>query len=182
MSSVVTIFGTSQCQPGDALYATAQELGHRLARRGWTICNGGYGGTMEAAARGAREAGGETIGVTCRAFGRGPANRFISRTIETETLLERLDRLIELGDAYVVLPGGTGTLLEFAAVWELTHKGLIAARPIVVWREPWRAVVETLRAAQADAALLRFACDVGQALDRLTAGPAAQGHAARGRG
>lgn len=170
MSGVVTIFGTSRCQPSDPLYPLAEELGRRLAQCGWTICNGGYGGTMEAAARGARDAGGETIGVICRALGRGPANRFIGRTIETGTLLERLERLIGLGDAYVVLPGGTGTLLELSAVWEMTNKGLIAARPIVAWREPWEAIAVRLRAVQADDVSLSFVSDVSQAIAHLEEG------------
>ncbi len=167
MSGVVTIFGTSRCEPGDALYELAETLGRRLAEAGWTICNGGYGGTMEATARGAWQVGAETIGVTCRAFGRGPANRYIVRRIDTDSLLERLGRLIELGDAFVVLPGGTGTLLELSAVWELTCKGLIRARPVVVWRRPWEAVVRAVREVQSDGVALQFVDEpeaVGQLL------------------
>ena len=54
-------------------------------------------------------------------------------------------KLVELGDAYVVLKGGTGTLLELAAVWEFINKGLLAAKPIVMIGDFWKNVVETLR-------------------------------------
>ena len=61
---IITIFGTGRAKPGDAAYALAYELGKLLVEAGFTIANGGYGGTMSAAARGAVEAGGKTIGVT----------------------------------------------------------------------------------------------------------------------
>lgn len=137
----VTIFGSGTASPNDDLYATARELGRLCAQAGWAVCNGGYGGTMEATARGAREAGGHTIGVTCPAFGRGGPNRWIAEQIETDNLFDRVRKLIELGDAYVVLPGGTGTLVELALVWELRCKGLIAARrPVLLLGDFWRPV------------------------------------------
>ena len=69
---VVTIFGTSHAIEGDGVFEQAMELGGLLAARGCTIANGGYGGTMRAAAE-ARQAGGQVIGVTCSAFRRAVA-------------------------------------------------------------------------------------------------------------
>ncbi len=112
----ITIFGSSRLKFGEEEFQTAYELGKQLAQSGFTICNGGYGGTMEASARGASEAGGKTIGVVCERFGT-TANPFLEETIVTSTHSERLHKLIELGDAYVVLKGSTGTLLELALVW-----------------------------------------------------------------
>ena len=66
----ITIFGTGRAKAGDAAYELAYELGKMLAEAGFTVTNGGYGGTMLAAAKGAAEAGGRTIGVTCSAFKR----------------------------------------------------------------------------------------------------------------
>lgn len=114
MGATVTIFGSSRPLPGSEEYRIAQETGAMLASGGFTICNGGYGGTMEAAARGAHEAGGHTVGVTAGIFDRR-ANKWIKEVVSTNTLVERLLKLIELGDAYVLLRGGTGTLLELAA-------------------------------------------------------------------
>jgi len=127
----VTVFGSSRVWSGSAAYATAHAVGACVARHGCELVNGGYSGTMEAAARGAREAGGEVVGVTVRTFDCATPNQFLSRRIETADLFERLARLVELGDLYVVLPGGTGTLLEFSLVWELLNKG-ISPKPILV--------------------------------------------------
>jgi uncharacterized protein (TIGR00730 family) len=140
----ITIFGSSRPAEGDSLYQLAYDLGRRCAQAGWTVCNGGYGGIMEASARGAHEAGGSTIGVTVSAFGRR-ANRWIEKEIPMSTLNERLMKLVELGDAYVILRGGTGTLLELAYVWELTNKGLMREKPIVVVGRFWDGVIHTLR-------------------------------------
>ena len=140
----VTIFGTSRAKAGDAIYAMALETGGLLARAGFAVANGGYGGTMLAAAQGASEVGGEIIGVTCSAF-RARANKYVTREIVTESLDERLDMLIELGQAYVALPGGTGTLLELAKVWELRNKGFLKAdKPIILMGEFWKPLVELL--------------------------------------
>ena len=141
---VVTIFGTARAQPGDSAYELAQETGKLLAQSGFTIANGGYGGTMTAAAKGAAEAGGEIIGVTCSTF-KSKANKYTTKEIITASLDERLDTLIKLGQAYIVLPGGTGTLLELAKVWELKNKGFLESpKPIILIGEFWKPLVELL--------------------------------------
>lgn len=138
----VTVFGSGRPREGDPAYEEARQLGRELARAGFRVCNGGYGGSMEASARGAKEAGGTTIGITTKAFGCG-ANRWIDEEICLETHLDRLGKLIELGDAYIVLKGGTGTLVELATVWEYRNKGLIPERPIVVLSKSWSSVIES---------------------------------------
>ena len=141
--SIITVFGSSAPREIEPAYQTAYRLGRVLADAGFTVCNGGYGGTMEAAARGAVEAGGHTIGVTCSAFKRSKANRYIRQEVPTFDLLTRLNTLIRLGRGYVVLPGGTGTLLELSCVWEMTNKGLWRApRPIVLLGRFWEPVLE----------------------------------------
>ena len=145
----VTVFGSGTVGPTDPLYRTATELGRMIAESGWALCNGGYGGTMEAAARGAVEAGGHTIGVTCRAFGRSGPNEFIREEISTSDLLERLGTLVRLGDAYVVLDGGTGTLAELALVWEMANKRFLRpARSVYVLGTQWEPILEYVRRAQ----------------------------------
>jgi uncharacterized protein (TIGR00730 family) len=144
-SHIVTVFGSSRPRPGDPEYDQALELGAELARAGFLVCNGGYGGIMEASSRGARESGGKTIGVVCSIFGNRPANAWTGETMVTQTLMERLDRLVSLGEGYVVLKGGTGTLLEFSMVWELMNKKMMHAKPIVLLGSFWEGVVETLR-------------------------------------
>lgn len=145
MVKIVSMFGTGKAKPGDRNYKLAEQLGRLLAEAGFAIANGGYGGTMEASAKGAKEGGGEVIGVTCLAFGRGTANKYISREIVTKTLNERLDKLIGLGSAYIVLAGGTGTLLELAMVWELKNKGFLdGPKPVIILGEYWEPLVEVV--------------------------------------
>jgi len=151
---IVTIFGTSRAVTGDTAYTLAYEVGRLLAEAGFTIANGGYGGTMLAAAKGAAEAGGEIIGVTCSAFKSGRANRYVARKIVTGSLDERLDRLVKLGCAYIVLPGGTGTLLELAKVWELKNKGFLKAdKPIILLGGFWKPLIELIATDDADSSM-----------------------------
>lgn len=145
----ITIFGTSRAAENETVFRQAEILGRILAEAGYCLANGGYGGTMLAAARGAVRAGGSVIGVTCRAFKRSGPNEFITREISTANLAERLAKLIELGDAYIVLPGGTGTLLELADVWEHKNKGFANAdKPIILIGQFWKPLTEMM--AQAD--------------------------------
>jgi uncharacterized protein (TIGR00730 family) len=149
--NIVTIFGTSRTKSGEAIFMLAMETGRLLAQTGFTIANGGYGGTMLAAAKGAADAGGEIIGVTCSAFKSSRANKYITREVVTSSLDERLDTLVKLGRAYIVLPGGTGTLLELAKVWELKNKGFPKAdKPIILLGGFWKPLVELITTDDAD--------------------------------
>ncbi|MFN0158454.1 MAG: LOG family protein [Bacteroidota bacterium] len=141
----VTVFGSSRPQEGGPEYQQAYELGKEIAQAGYILCNGGFGGTMEASARGAKDAGGQTVGVITGVFGKTSANPWIDRVEMKATLIERMMRLVEIGDAYVILKGGTGTLLELAAVWELMNKGLMSEKPIVALGGFWNGVVHTLK-------------------------------------
>src|SRR3972149_10764502 len=94
----ITVFGGSQPKEGDAAYAEAHDLGRLLAQRGHVVLNGGYIGTMEAVSRGACEAGGHVIGVTCedietwRAVGK---NQWVTEEVRKKSLIERLQCLVE---------------------------------------------------------------------------------------
>ncbi|MBI4417845.1 MAG: LOG family protein [Ignavibacteriales bacterium] len=167
---VVTVFGSGRCLPSSQDYRLARDLGAMLAQAGHTVCNGGYAGIMEASARGAREVGGSTVGVTVETFGQ-PANRWIEREVRTKSLAERLLKLLELGEAYVVLKGGTGTLLELAAVWEFINKQQMVPKPIVL-AGFWKPVVRLIEAevkseGMPPAAALRFASAPTEYLDAL---------------
>jgi uncharacterized protein (TIGR00730 family) len=146
--TTVTIFGSSLPREGSDIYIEARRLGTLCAESCFAICNGGYGGLMEASARGAREAGGAALGVTCEIWP-AQANRWISEEIRTQTYLKRIMTLIDRGDAYVVLPGGTGTLAELALVWEMMNKSALSdsvggRKPLLVLAPYWRPVIECL--------------------------------------
>ena len=140
----IVIFGSSQPQPGSANYQLAYDIGRLCAEAGYVVVNGGYGGTMEASARGAKEVGGQTIGVTCDALGRSGPNAWIDREIPSPDLTVRLQNLIDLGDAYIALPGATGTLLELAMVWELIAKNFPSPRPIIAITNYWQGLIDIL--------------------------------------
>jgi len=155
---VITLFGSNDATDGEEAFQQAHEVGKALARLGYKVANGGYGGTMEASARGARSLGGETIGVTYSIWKSTP-NPYIDREIKTSGLLERLDTLIKAGTSgYVVLPGATGTLVELACVWEMTAKGLLQRRPIVCVGDFWRPVLEMMRRQRPSSA--EYVCSV----------------------
>ena len=139
---IITLFGSSRPKPGSADYLLAYETGFELARAGFILCNGGYGGTMEAAARGAKEAGGKTVGILLsKRLLR--ANPYIDRAEKERTLLGRLKRLARLGDGYLIFKGGTGTLLEVALVLEMTHKKFSSPKPMVFMGNFWKETVRT---------------------------------------
>jgi uncharacterized protein (TIGR00730 family) len=140
---IITVFGSSRPVEGDQFYEEARALGSELGANGFTVCNGGYGGTMEASARGAKESGGKTIGVVSSFFSSHP-NRWIDKKIEVNSLTDRLMELISLADGYVVLKGGTGTLLELASVWEFMNKSVIEQKPVVALGKFWDSVINTL--------------------------------------
>ena len=145
----VTIFGSSLPAENSPAYVEARRLGRLLAEAGFAVCNGGYAGLMEASARGAREAGGHTVGVTC-AIWPAKANPWIIEEVRTESFPERLMALIEQGDAYIVLPGGTGTLAELALVWEMMNKASLSRtvggrKPLLVMAPYWLPVIECLK-------------------------------------
>ncbi|HSW55239.1 MAG TPA: LOG family protein [Ignavibacteriaceae bacterium] len=143
MKKIITIFGSSKPINNEEQYLTAYNLGKNLTLNGFDICTGGFNGIMEAASKGAVEGGGEAIGVTVDLWGRH-INEYITREIKCNTLLERIDKLIGLGDGFVVLQGGTGTLLELAAAWEYMNKDLMAVKPIVCHSSLWKKITNEM--------------------------------------
>ncbi len=143
-SKVVTVFGSSRPRAGEADYEEARALGTALARQGLTVCTGGYGGVMEAASRGAKEAGGRTLGVTAEFF-RSRTNAWVDEEVRVATWQERLFELIRRGDAYVACKGGTGTLVELAVVWEMLNKAVMKGKPFVVLGDFWQPILDRVR-------------------------------------
>jgi len=150
---IISIFGSYAPQPGEALYQQAYAVGHALGTAGYVVCNGGYDGTMEASCKGAKEAGGATIGVTCEVFNdyRGQrlrANRYVDDERCHEHILPRIEHMLRISAGYVFLEGGTGTFSELGIVWEFVAKRLIDPRPIFIFGEFWLPMVERLIAAR----------------------------------
>ena len=143
MNKTITIFGSSKPKPGEEEYDTAFRLGKLLAENNFNVCTGGYYGIMEAVSKGASGNGVEVIGITIKDWDK-KGNEFLSKEIKCDNLFERINRLIETGDAFIILQGGTGTLLELAAVWELANKDLMIKKPVVCHSSMWQGIVSIM--------------------------------------
>ena len=172
----VTVFGGSQPKAGSTAYEEASQLGKLLARQGHAVLTGGYIGTMEAVSRGANEAGGHVIGVTCAEIERWRgvgANRWVKEERKFETLRQRLDGLIDGCDAAIALPGGPGTLTEIALMWNLMIVDAIHRRPLILVGHGWKSMLDQAYTelddyfAATQRALLTFAPDVQSAVKLL---------------
>lgn len=139
---IICIFGNSRCGPEALEYQEAERLGRLLAEANVTVCTGGYDGTMEAASRAARQAGGEVIGVTVDIFA-GPPNSYLTREIRVPDLFARLKTMADLADGFIGLRGSIGTITEVALMWNLLVIGCFEPRkPLVLIGPQWRRVVE----------------------------------------
>ena len=141
----ISVFGGSQTKDGDTAYAEARELGKLLAERGYIVLTGGYIGVMEAVSRGAQEAGGHVIGVTCEdieAWRPIKANSWVMEEIRKKTLVERLHTLIHECDAALALPGGAGTLTEISLLWNLMIVESLHRRPLILVGRGWQSTFD----------------------------------------
>jgi uncharacterized protein (TIGR00730 family) len=172
----VSVFGGSQPKQGSVAYAEAQELGKLLAERGHVVLTGGYIGTMEAVSRGAADAGGHVIGVTCEDLERWRpigANAWVKEERREKTLMDRLQALITECDAALALPGGPGTLTEISLTWNLMIIGSLHRRPLILIGNGWQAVLDQVYQSQseyisaAQKELVQFAPDVKTAVKML---------------
>lgn len=169
---IVTIFGSGKPVDGSPEYEDAVLIGSRLASKGISVCTGGYRGIMEGVSKGASESDVKIIGVTSAVFSPSP-NRYVNVQVHTQTIFERLQKLVELGDGYIVLKGGTGTMVEFAMVWELMNKEMIANKPIIVVSGFWKPVVDLLgqeltsEGMKLAAQYVKIAKDAGDAADLI---------------
>jgi hypothetical protein len=144
-ANVISVFGSHAPLPGSEDYQQAMQVGRLLAETGFAVATGGYSGTMQAVSQGASEAEGEVIGVTCRRiekFRTAQLNPWVTKEIRYESLQERALHLVKSNQGVIVLPGGIGTLSEFALAWSLIQVDEISPRPLVLLGNMWR---ETLR-------------------------------------
>jgi uncharacterized protein (TIGR00730 family) len=147
MISKVCVFGSYKDLKPETKEETTR-LGQKLAEKGATVVSGGFGGVMEDISRGAKSAGGKTIGVTYYLHGKAAykkPNDFIDEEIVADSLSGRIDLMIRQADAFLVFPGGTGTMLELATVLEYTNKGLMEPKPIVLFSQFWMPLVNCLK-------------------------------------
>lgn len=172
----IAVFGGSRTEPGERDYIQAMLLGKSLAESGFAVMTGGYIGSMEAVSRGAYEAGGFVIGVTCDEIENwrpvGP-NPWIMKENRVPTIRQRLYILIEENDAAIALPGGVGTMTEILFMWNHLLIASIGSRPLILMGEGWKdTFMEFFKCfdnyiPSGQREWLTFVDDVDQAIDQL---------------
>jgi uncharacterized protein (TIGR00730 family) len=128
----VTIFGSARFTEGHPYYALARELGRRVAKLGFTVMTGGGPGLMEAANRGAKDAGGRSVGCNIELPIEQRPNPYLDRWITCHHFFVRKVLLFKYSYAFVALPGGVGTMNELFEALTLVQTGKIARFPIVL--------------------------------------------------
>ncbi len=175
----IAVFGSSRREPDGPLYRQAYELGVLLARAGYAVLSGGYGGSMAAVSRGAAEAGGRVIGVTCAIFDPLPANPWLTEEIKAPTLLERLSIMLDRADGFVAVRGGIGTLSEVTLTWSLLQTRALNGKPLVLLGADWQPLVDAFLnytdLGRTIAALARVVTSPADVLPALTMPPTPPG-------
>lgn len=144
MKKVITSFGSAFVKDCDPFYAEIELIGRYIAECGYSVCSGGYNGTMEAISKGAKSAGGSTIGITVKNWNSLP-NKYIDEIAEMANLMERIVELIGIADAYIIFKGGTGTLVEISVALELMSKSSMPEKKMIFYTEFWKNMIEILK-------------------------------------
>lgn len=142
----VTVFGSARYQASHPYYALGRDIGSRLSRLGFTVMTGGGPGLMEAANRGAREAGGRSVGCNIALPSEQKPNAYLDRFVTCHYFFVRKVLLFKYSYAFVALPGGLGTLDELTEALTLIQTGKIAHFPVVLIGEAyWSGLHDVLR-------------------------------------
>ena len=142
--SVVAVLGGSNFAEGSLEYDSAVYVGKMLAEAGHDLLTGGYDGIMEAALKGAADFPVKKIGVVTDFNPQRPINSYVTEVIKTDSYLDRVRAMIDMSDAFVVLPGDIGTLLQLAAVWALKERNMIDPKPLICVGDQWFEVIQTM--------------------------------------
>ncbi|MBI5151478.1 MAG: LOG family protein [Candidatus Pacebacteria bacterium] len=145
----VAFFGYADAEPETELYKEAFKTAQLVAKQGLTIVDGGGPGVMDAATKGAASVGGETIAVTFYPKDApGFEGRYVGNVADTEVItqnyIERMFKLMEHADAYIIFNGGTGTLSEFGTAWVLARLYFGHHKPFILYGEFWNELLDVI--------------------------------------
>jgi uncharacterized protein (TIGR00730 family) len=145
----VTIFGSARLQPGSFGYEETKRVAAALARMGCDIVTGGGPGLMQAANEGAASAGekARSLGIRVHLPFEQESNAFVTESFEHRTFFTRLHQFVLTSDAFVVAPGGIGTVLELVMIWQLLQVNHLRDTPLVLIGKLWTGLVEWAKAA-----------------------------------
>ena len=176
----VTIYGSARAKPGSWSYEMASQLAAAVARRGFTVITGGGPGVMDAANRGAIGAGGQSVGLHIDLPDEQVANRSTTLSLHFHYFFVRKVMLVKYATAFVLFPGGFGTLDELFELATLMHTKKLQPFPIILMgRSYWRGLLDWLRAEAVEHERLEAAAldyfhltdSVDEALTLIRSGP-----------
>jgi uncharacterized protein (TIGR00730 family) len=171
----VTVFGSARIQRNDPHYELARKMGAAIARLGFTVMTGGGPGIMEAANRGAKEAGGRSVGCTIELPSEQPANAYLDRCVRLHYFFVRKALLVKYSYAFVVMPGGAGTLDELFEALTLIQTAKIKNFPVVIMgTDYWKELIDFMNKmaqrrmiAPSDLSLIYATDSVAEAIEHI---------------
>lgn len=145
----VAFFGYADAKPDSELYKDAFKTAQVLAKAGLTIVDGGGPGVMDAATKGAQSVNGETLAVTfypkdAPGFEGRYVGNIVSKEIVTRNYIERMFKLMEHSDAYVIFNGGTGTISEFGTAWVMARLYYGHHKPFLLFGNFWHEIINAI--------------------------------------
>ncbi len=142
----VTIYGSSKLAQNDPVSLQATEIGRRLAKRGFTVVTGGGPGVMEAANKGAMEGGGLSVGLSIDLPNEQPTNKYTNLSLRFHYFFVRKVMLVKYASAFILMPGGWGTLDELFETLNLIQTQKIRPFPtVLVGRDYWKGLVDWMK-------------------------------------
>lgn len=146
----IAFFGDADISETDETYVAAFDVAEALAREGYVIVYGGGPGVMQAATSGATKGGGETISITFDPVNApGYEGKYIKNVTGTEVVttnyIERMFKLMEYGDAFIIFKGGSGTMSEFGTAWVLAKLYYGHHKPFILYGDFWIDVIDVLK-------------------------------------
>jgi uncharacterized protein (TIGR00730 family) len=145
LGPAVTIFGSARVKPSDPTYKAAEQLGAMFAKRGITVITGGGPGIMEAANKGAAEAGGVSVGLGIELPHEQGINKYCNLALNFRYFFVRKTMFVKYAQGYVIFPGGFGTFDELFEALTLVQTGKIDHFPVILWgTKYWQPLVDWL--------------------------------------
>jgi hypothetical protein len=146
----IAFFGDADISETDETYKAAFDVAEALARAGYVIVDGGGPGVMEAATSGAVKGGGKTISVTFDPVNApGYEGKYVGNVTDTEVVttnyIERMFKLMEYGDIFIIFKGGSGTISEFGAAWALAKLYYGHHKPFILYGNFWTEIIDVMR-------------------------------------
>jgi len=146
LKNAVSIFGSARVTPDDPYYQKTEKLARRLAEKGFSVITGGGPGIMEAANKGAAEAGGKSVGMNIRLPFEQKPNPYANISIDYKYFFIRKVMFVKYAVAYVIMPGGFGTMDELFEALTLIQTRRIKSFPVILMgSEYWKGLVDWLK-------------------------------------